>query len=110
MGFGGSLCSSTAQSTAFIQVQASDLADASAIWNINRQLAFGFGVALLSLFLNVILSWHNVSDVTDPSQTKAAIQAFHSCFLIIALTALIPLAICVRLPNRKILDNLQSRT
>ena len=110
MGFGGSLCSSTAQSTAFIQVQASDLADASAIWNINRQLAFGFGVALLSLFLNVILSWHNVADVTDPSQTKAAIQAFHSCFLIIALTALIPLAICARLPNRKILDNLQSPT
>lgn len=110
MGFGGSLCSSTAQSTAFIQVQASDLADASAIWNINRQLAFGLGVALLSLFLNVILSWHNVTDVTDPSQSKATIQAFHSCFLIIALTALIPLAICARLPNREILDNLQSRT
>ncbi|ASV87783.1 major Facilitator Superfamily protein (plasmid) [Ochrobactrum quorumnocens] len=109
MGFGGSLCSSTAQSTAFLKVQSPDLADASAIWNINRQLAFAFGIALLSLFLNIVLSWYGVSDVTNPSETAVAIQAFHTCFLIIALTALIPLAICTQLPNREILDNVQSQ-
>lgn len=108
MGFGGSLCSSAAQSTAFLQVQPSDLADASAIWNINRQLAFGFGVAFLSLFLNIILSWHGVSDIANPSQTRAAIEAFHTFFRIIAISALIPLAICARLPNRQILNTLHS--
>ena len=40
MGFGGSLCSSTAQSSAFLQIPDGQLADASALWNINRQLSF----------------------------------------------------------------------
>ena len=40
MGFGGSLCSSTAQSSAFLQIPDAQLADASALWNINRQLSF----------------------------------------------------------------------
>lgn len=110
MGFGGSLCSSTAQSTAFIQVQPADLADASAIWNINRQLAFGFGVALISLLLNLILSWRGVSNVSDPLQNEVAAGAFHLCFFIVAASALIPLALCARLPNRQILNTLHTRS
>ncbi|SQI44745.1 High-copy suppressor of rspA [Serratia plymuthica] len=43
MGFGGSLCSSTAQSSAFLHIADEQLADASALWNINRQLSFCLG-------------------------------------------------------------------
>lgn len=93
MGMGGSLSSSTAQSTAFIQTSDDNLADASAIWNINRQLAFGFGVAFLSLFLSMILSWQGVDDVSDPAQHTNAVRAFHLCFMFVAASALIPLLI-----------------
>ncbi|WP_380182793.1 MFS transporter [Kalamiella sp. sgz302252] len=52
MGAGGSLCSSAAQSSAFLSVSDSQLSDASALWNINRQLSFCFGIALLTLLFN----------------------------------------------------------
>lgn len=110
MGLGGSLSSSTAQSTAFIQTSDDNLADASAIWNINRQLAFGFGVAFLSLFLSMILSWQGVDDVSDPAQHTSAVRAFHLCFMFVAASALIPLFLCLRLPNSQILQTLKSRS
>jgi MFS family permease len=69
MGFGGSLCSSTAQSSAFLHIADEQLADASALWNINRQLSFCLGVALLSLLLNLLLEHF----------TPAV--AYKSCFL-----------------------------
>jgi hypothetical protein len=48
MGFGGSLCSSTAQNTAFIDVShLNTWAPASALWNLNRQLSFLLGPALM---------------------------------------------------------------
>lgn len=56
MGLGGSLCSSTAQSSAFLNIAPEEMPEASALWNINRQLSFCFGVALLSLLLNLLLS------------------------------------------------------
>lgn len=40
MGGGGSLCSSTAQSSAFLHTPAEEMPDASALWNLNRQLSF----------------------------------------------------------------------
>lgn len=53
MGGGGSLCSSTAQSSAFLHTPAEEMPDASAIWNLNRQLSFFAGSALLALLLRV---------------------------------------------------------
>ena len=55
MGAGGSLCSSTAQSSAFINTSDADMPDASALWNINRQLSFCFGVTLLCVTLNLLM-------------------------------------------------------
>ncbi|MBN0023899.1 hypothetical protein JTL70_34515, partial [Pseudomonas aeruginosa] len=51
MGGGGSLCSSTAQSSAFLHTPAEEMPDASALWNLNRQLSFFAGSALLALLL-----------------------------------------------------------
>lgn len=53
MGGGGSLCSSTAQSSAFLHTPAEEMPDASALWNLNRQLSFFAGSALLALLLRV---------------------------------------------------------
>lgn len=96
--------------TAFIQTSDDNLADASAIWNINRQLAFGFGVAFLSLFLSMILSWQGVDDVSNPAQHTSAVRAFNLCFMFVAASALIPLFLCLRLPNNQILQTLKSRS
>lgn len=55
MGAGGSLCSSTAQSSAFLNVANGDMPDASALWNLNRQLSFLMGSALLAALLSAFL-------------------------------------------------------
>ncbi|MDC9595089.1 MFS transporter [Xenorhabdus sp. IM139775] len=92
MGFGGSLCSSTAQSSAFIQIADNELADASALWNINRQLSFCFGVTLISLLLNILL---NSGLVTN--------QAYRLCFVLAACSVVIPILFCLRIANRSVI-------
>lgn len=92
MGFGGSLCSSTAQSSAFIQIADPDLADASALWNINRQLSFCLGVTLISLLFNLI------------ANTGLPIKhAYHLSFVIAACSAVIPVLCCFRIANQKVI-------
>ncbi|WP_222890510.1 MFS transporter [Enterobacter sp. C2] len=96
MGFGSSLCSSTAQSSAFIDIAEGELADASALWNINRQLSFCLGVAVLGLLLNIMLS-----------AGLPINQAFHLCFLMAAGSVIIPLLYCLRLPNQSLVLTLK---
>jgi len=96
MGFGSSLCSSTAQSAAFIQIEDRELADASALWNINRQLSFCFGVTLIGLLLNVLLSSGLQVD-----------QAYRLCFVLAACSAIIPLLFSLRIANRSVILTLQ---
>ena len=97
IGFGGSLCSSTAQSSAFLQIPDGQLADASALWNINRQLSFCLGVALLSLLLNLLLA------VLPPA------AAYRTCFILAGASTLIPLLLCLRLANRAIVRQLNAQ-
>lgn len=52
MGAGGSLCSSTAQSSAFLTMRPENMPDASALWNLNRQLSFFAGALLLAQALS----------------------------------------------------------
>lgn len=56
MGAGGSLCSSSAQSSAFLTVAHRDMPDASALWNMNRQLSFLVGTSFLALLLSTLQS------------------------------------------------------
>lgn len=93
MGFGSSLCSSTAQSSAFIQIADRQLADASALWNINRQLSFCLGVTLLNLMFNLI------------ANTGLPIEeAYHLCFILAACSAVIPVLYCYRLNNQLVIS------
>ncbi|SFO18392.1 drug resistance transporter, EmrB/QacA subfamily [Candidatus Pantoea varia] len=95
MGFGGSLCSSTAQSAAFIHIKDNELADASALWNINRQLSFCLGVTLVSLLFNLI------------ADTGIATEhAYHLCFVVAACSAVIPVLCCLRMSNQKVISML----
>jgi len=78
MGTGGSLCSSTAQSTTFLNIKNAALQDATALWNLNRQLSFCFGVALLGMLFNQF------------SRHVALSQAYHWTFYCAAAVTLIP--------------------
>jgi EmrB/QacA subfamily drug resistance transporter len=97
MGFGGSLCSSSAQSSAFIGVNNAQLAEASALWNINRQLSFCFGVAVISLLLNKLL------------EIRPAPNAYSLCFSFAAASSLLPALLCLRLNNRAIVRQLNAQ-
>ncbi|MBT9299607.1 MFS transporter [Pseudomonas sp. TAE6080] len=57
MGLGGSLCSSTAQTLAFLDVPVDRMGHASALWNINRQVSFCLGAAALSALLSALESF-----------------------------------------------------
>ena len=57
MGLGGSLCSSTAQTLAFLDIPAERMGHASALWNMNRQVSFCVGAAVLSAMLSVLDSF-----------------------------------------------------
>lgn len=88
MGLGGSLVSSAAQSAAFVDLADADLPDASALWNINRQLSFCGGVTLISLLFTLLLL---------AGQPQAL--AYRLCFILAACSAAIPLLCCLRLKN-----------
>lgn len=91
MGFGGSLCSSTAQNTAFIDVPADHMAPASALWNLNRQLSFLLGPALMMGLFSA------VSSITSTS------HAFALCFAIGAGMTLVPLIPALHLNTPRVL-------
>ena len=57
MGLGGSLCSSTAQTLAFLDIPAERMGHASALWNMNRQVSFCVGAAVLSAILSALDSF-----------------------------------------------------
>ena len=91
MGFGGSLCSSTAQNTAFIDITPEHMGHASALWNINRQLSFLLGPALMMALygaLTAITSTHH---------------AFALCFAIGCALTLVPLIPVLRLDTPRVL-------
>ena len=102
MGFGGGLCSSTAQSTAFLRTPDSDLSQASAVWNINRQLGFCLGVVLASALLDTLLAAHGVG-----AEDARAMPVFQLCFALAAALVVLPLAICLRIDNRAVLHLLE---
>ncbi|WP_242171446.1 MULTISPECIES: MFS transporter [unclassified Pseudomonas] len=83
MGLGGSLCSSTAQTLAFLDIPAERMGDASALWNINRQVSFCLGAAALSALLS-------------------ALDSFAITFTIAAALTLLPLFAVLRLDASRI--------
>lgn len=91
MGFGGSLCSSTAQNTAFIDVTAECMGHASALWNLNRQLSFLLGPALM------MAVFATLSTITSTP------NAFALCFAIGCALTLAPLILVLRLNTPHVL-------
>ena len=83
MGLGGSLCSSTAQTLAFLDIPAERMGHASALWNINRQVSFCLGAAALSALLS-------------------ALDSFAITFTIAAALTLLPLFAVLRLDASKV--------
>lgn len=96
MGFGSSLCSSTAQSAAYIEIADAQLGDASALWNINRQLSFCFGVTLMGLLFNLL----------EGFTAGSASLAYRCSVGIAAGITLIPALLCLRLNNRALVAKL----
>lgn len=107
MGFGGSLASSAAQSTAFLQTADEHLGQASALWNINRQLSFCLGVALLGLLLNLLLAWDGTVELSGMYLNQRAMHVFHSCFAVAAASSLLPVLLSLRIKNSEILQFLR---
>lgn len=103
MGMGGSLCSSTAQNMAFLDVKHAQMGQVSAVWNINRQLSFCLGVTVMSGLLNTLLGMH-VQTVVANDPTAAA---FKLCFLIAAALTLIPVPFVLRIHTRDVLHLVQ---
>jgi len=79
MGIGGGLGANTAQTTALLDFTDHATHKASVIWNINRQLAFSLGAALLLMIFNLFLKAFETP------------TAYHLTFASAALAGLFPL-------------------
>jgi EmrB/QacA subfamily drug resistance transporter len=86
MGLGGSLCSVTAQTLAFVGIVPEKMGHSSALWNINRQLGFCLGAALLSSLLGALGG-----------------EGFRYCFLAAALLTLLPMVSVLRFDSTTVL-------
>jgi len=95
MGAGGSLCSSTAQSSAFLTTRREDMPDASALWNLNRQLSFFAGTLLLAQALSFMQAY------------LTPLVAWHGMFIFAAVITLLPVLYVYRLNNTQLLAQLQ---
>ena len=91
MGLGGSLCSVTAQTLAFVGITPEKMGHSSALWNINRQLGFCLGAALLSSLLGAL-----------------GANGFKYCFLAAALLTLLPMVAVLRFDSTTVLALLRS--
>ncbi|WP_349292551.1 MFS transporter [Pseudomonas entomophila] len=83
MGIGGGLGANTAQATALIDFAGEQTHQASVLWNLNRQMAFSFGAALLLM----------ICDLLPPA------NAYHLTFALAALLGLLPLTQLRTLPQ-----------
>lgn len=90
MGVGGGIGANTAQTTALLDFTGEALARASVIWNLNRQIAFSFGAALLTLIFSV--TRHYGSPTT----------AWPLTFIISAALGLVPLLALLPLTKQRI--------
>lgn len=95
MGAGGSLCSSTAQSSAFLTTRREEMPDASALWNLNRQLSFFAGALLLAQALSLAQAW------------LPPLAAWHGMFIFAAGMTLLPVPYIFRLNNTQVLTQLR---
>jgi EmrB/QacA subfamily drug resistance transporter len=86
MGLGGSLCSVTAQTLAFVGITPEKMGHSSALWNINRQLGFCLGAALLSSLLGALGG-----------------EGFRYCFLAAALLTMLPMVSVLRFDSTAVL-------
>ena len=89
MGIGGGIGANTAQTTSLMDFNGSDTHKASVIWNINRQMAFSLGAALLLMLYNLLLRYLD------------ALAAYHLSLLLAALAGLLPLPALGRLTPKK---------
>lgn len=88
MGFGASLCTSTAQTAAFTSVHTERMAEASALWNINRQLSFSLGGSVFGGLLGLFLATNGGAGTAIP---------YRICFVIASILMLLPLPFVLRL-------------
>lgn len=86
MGLGGSLCSVTAQSLAFVGITPEKMGHSSALWNINRQLGFCLAAALLSSLLGALGG-----------------DGFSACFIAAALLTVLPMVAVLRFDSTHVL-------
>lgn len=91
MGLGGGAGANTAQTTALLDFSGNDTHKASVIWNINRQMAFSLGAALLLMLYNLLLRHLSATD------------AYHLSLLLAALIGLLPLPLLGKLNPQKVL-------
>lgn len=90
MGFGGGLAANTAQSTALLDFSEQLMPQASVIWNINRQISFSLGSALLLLLLYLL---------QQQFPLIAPLHIYHFIFMIAALIGSLPLLMLYQLKD-----------
>ena len=89
MGLGGGMGANTAQTTALLGFDGEDTHKASVLWNINRQMAFSVGAAVLLLVFDLFLYRVDMA------------RAYQLTFAVAAMAGLLPILQLRSLRTRK---------
>lgn len=109
LGIGSGTGAYVAQTISMLSTKNEDLSKASAIWNLNRQLSFSVGVAIFAMIFQLLLSAYGIHNMTNFSYSANLLKVFHSCFIIAALIAIIPILATFCFRNKMVLDLLVTK-
>lgn len=105
MGMGtGGICN-IAQNIAMLDISDEHMSKASAVWNLNRQMSFSFGVAFFTMCFQFLLNERGISSMTNAASSSIEIKAVHELYLLaILIVVLIPLRSIVRMRRTTVIS------
>jgi EmrB/QacA subfamily drug resistance transporter len=96
------------QTATYATIRPQDTGRASAIYNVGRQVAASFGVALLATVLSNRLSHHH-AELGDAATRHAALLAFHEAFFVAAVLAGIGVLLALLIDDREAAGTMRQR-
>ena len=97
------------QAATFSSISSRDTGEASAMFNVGRQVATSFGVALLATVLTRRLLSHD-AQLGNPATQAGAVLAFHDAFLISGLIIVVGLGAALLINDREAAATMQHRS
>lgn len=108
MGIGSGSTSYLAQTMAMLTIPREKISKASALWNLNRQLSFSFGVTIFAMIFQMLLNAHGIFYTEHFTYSPQVLSVFYACFNIAGFLVVIPIAMILMVNNKEVLNQIKT--